>query len=75
MPLPLQGEVHDDNAAGLGGVAGHAGLFGSLTDVVTLGDAWLAALSGRDNALDLPPALVADLLSRAGAPDTSWRHG
>jgi CubicO group peptidase (beta-lactamase class C family) len=25
----LQGEVHDENAAALGGVAGHAGLFGS----------------------------------------------
>jgi CubicO group peptidase (beta-lactamase class C family) len=26
----LQGEVHDENAAALGGVAGHAGLFGSV---------------------------------------------
>lgn len=29
----LQGEVHDDNAWALGGVAPHAGLFGSLDDV------------------------------------------
>ena len=28
----LQGEVHDDNAWALGGVAGHAGLFGNLMD-------------------------------------------
>ena len=29
----VQGEVHDENAAALGGVAGHAGLFSSATDV------------------------------------------
>ncbi|MCC7007844.1 MAG: beta-lactamase family protein [Acidobacteria bacterium] len=29
----LQGEVHDENAAALGGVAGHAGLFGTAADV------------------------------------------
>lgn len=72
---PLQGVVHDDNAAGLDGVAGHAGLFGSIADVLRLGEAWLAALSGRENELRLPPALVGELLSRPGAPGTSWRHG
>lgn len=35
----LQGEVHDDNAFVLGGVAGHAGLFGTARDVWTLLDA------------------------------------
>jgi CubicO group peptidase (beta-lactamase class C family) len=29
----LQGEVHDENAWALGGVAGHAGLFGTVTAV------------------------------------------
>lgn len=29
----IQGEVHDDNAWALGGVAAHAGLFGSIDDV------------------------------------------
>jgi len=29
----LQGEVHDDNAAALGGMAPHAGLFGGLKDL------------------------------------------
>jgi CubicO group peptidase (beta-lactamase class C family) len=29
----LRGEVHDENAAALGGVAGHAGLFGTATAV------------------------------------------
>lgn len=30
---PLQGEVHDENAWALGGVAGHAGLFSTATDL------------------------------------------
>src|SRR5918997_2119093 len=30
---PLRGEVHDDNAAALGGVAGHAGLFSTVSDL------------------------------------------
>ena len=29
----VQGQVHDDNAWSLGGVAGHAGVFGTLVDV------------------------------------------
>ena len=35
------GEVHDENAAGLGGVAGHAGLFATAHDVARFGVAWL----------------------------------
>jgi len=30
---PLQGEVHDENAYALGGIAGHAGLFSSAADL------------------------------------------
>lgn len=30
---PLRGEVHDENAAALGGVAGHAGLFSTADDL------------------------------------------
>jgi CubicO group peptidase (beta-lactamase class C family) len=30
---PLQGEVHDENAYALGGVAGHAGLFSTAADL------------------------------------------
>ena len=35
------GEVHDENADGVGGVAGHAGLFSAAWDVAALGQAWL----------------------------------
>lgn len=33
----VQGTVHDENAEVLGGVAGHAGMFATLADVVALG--------------------------------------
>jgi CubicO group peptidase (beta-lactamase class C family) len=35
------GEVHDENACGVGGVAGHAGLFGTARAVAALGARWL----------------------------------
>lgn len=43
----LRGEVHDENAFALGGVAGHAGLFGTLEGVLDqlaaiLGGTWLS---------------------------------
>lgn len=37
----LHGEVHDENAAGLGGIAGHAGLFGTTADLCRLGNLYL----------------------------------
>jgi len=48
----LRGEVHDENAWALSGHAasGHAGLFGRVTDVLTLGTALLDALADRDRA-------------------------
>ena len=37
----LEGEVHDENAFALDGVAGHAGLFGTAEDVARYAQAWL----------------------------------
>jgi CubicO group peptidase (beta-lactamase class C family) len=37
----LVGEVHDENAGGMEGVAGHAGLFGTARDVAALGQLYL----------------------------------
>ncbi|HET7452727.1 MAG TPA: serine hydrolase, partial [Thermoanaerobaculia bacterium] len=37
----IQGEVHDGNAWGRGGVAAHAGLFGTLEDVWNLARPWI----------------------------------
>jgi CubicO group peptidase (beta-lactamase class C family) len=35
----MQGEVHDENAWALGGVAGHAGIFGTARDLAAFGEA------------------------------------
>jgi CubicO group peptidase (beta-lactamase class C family) len=40
------GEVHDENACGLGGVAGHAGLFGTAEAVARFGEAWRTGAVG-----------------------------
>ena len=42
--VPLRGVVHDGNAAFLGGVAGHAGLFGTASAVFRLASACAGAL-------------------------------
>jgi CubicO group peptidase (beta-lactamase class C family) len=55
----LRGEVHDENAASLGGVAGHAGLFATLRGVCGYAR---ALLNGR-----LHSSAVLDYLSREHA--------
>ena len=42
----MRGVVHDENAFALGGVSGHAGLFGSAADLTTLAQALLAIWRG-----------------------------
>ncbi len=49
------GEVHDENACGVGGIAGHAGLFATAADVARFGQAWLS----RDSRLQISPELRA----------------
>ena len=71
---PLKGVVHDDNCSGLDGVAGHAGLFASLADVLRWAEAWLLAARGMDTDA-LKPAAVNALISASAAPDTTWRLG
>ncbi len=52
----LCGEVDDENAWLMGGIAGHAGLFGTARDVDGL--ATILARAGRGQEGPLPPALV-----------------
>ena len=47
----LHGEVHDENAAAMGGVAGHAGLFGTAESVLAVSGAWLSGYHGRKSIL------------------------
>lgn len=64
------GEVHDENAAGVGGVAGHAGLFGVALDVATFAEAWRTA----DPRLSIAPALMDDA-HRVQFADDDTRYG
>jgi CubicO group peptidase (beta-lactamase class C family) len=60
---PLTGEVHDENAWAAGGVAGHAGLFGTGPEVFALA-AWLyRAYHGQGEGLGISPALVRQFLT------------
>jgi CubicO group peptidase (beta-lactamase class C family) len=65
----LRGEVHDENAAFLGGVSGHAGLFGTTRDLVRFGE-WLVAAARSDGVVTsgerwwVPGAIVKDFMSR-----------
>jgi len=54
----LQGQVHDDNAYALGGIAGHAGLFGTAADVHSLLTELLTAYRHPDAVNHFPHALV-----------------
>jgi CubicO group peptidase (beta-lactamase class C family) len=64
------GEVEDENAAGLGGIAGHAGLFATAADVAAIGQAWLA----RDPRLGIDEGLMDDAV-RVQAAGSGDRRG
>ena len=65
----LCGEVHDDNAYAVGGVAGHAGLFSSARDIHQLLGCLNRCLRGRDSFL--PQTLVEEFLSKDEAVKNS----
>jgi CubicO group peptidase (beta-lactamase class C family) len=70
----LHGEVHDENAAAMGGVAGHAGLFGTAEAVLAVSGAWLGAYRGRSSMLDTE--LVREFTTRQSqVPQSSWALG
>ena len=58
----LCGEVHDDNAYAMGGVAGHAGLFSSARDIHYLLARLQRCALGKDNFL--PQSLVNEFLTK-----------
>jgi CubicO group peptidase (beta-lactamase class C family) len=70
----LCGEVHDDNAYAMGGVAGHAGLFANAADEHALAARLRACHRGDDDFL--PRDLVREFWTRdATVPDTTWALG
>jgi serine-type D-Ala-D-Ala carboxypeptidase len=70
----LRGEVHDSNAYVMGGVAGHAGLFGTAMDVYRLTDCILNAANGKETGF-LSQKIVEPFVSRVGTPRSSWALG
>ncbi|MDQ2662982.1 MAG: beta-lactamase family protein [Candidatus Eremiobacteraeota bacterium] len=70
----VQGFVHDEKAYLLGGVAGHAGLFGSAAGVARLSQTYLAPLCGRVTLSGLPHQLIEAATSEQ-APDAILRRG
>ena len=69
----LCGEVHDDNAHRMGGVSGHAGLFGSAYDLHLLLREWLAAYHGQRSLLC--SATVRRMWEARPVPESSWALG
>lgn len=57
------GVVHDENAEALGGVAGHAGLFGTAADLARYAAAWAGGeAAGLAAAVQVPGWLAAEAL-------------
>ncbi|MFO0767032.1 MAG: serine hydrolase [Nitrospiraceae bacterium] len=69
----LCGEVHDENACALGGVAGHAGLFGTAGAVLAVSQLWMDGYRGKPGLLE--PQLVRQFVARQTVPDSSWALG
>jgi CubicO group peptidase (beta-lactamase class C family) len=68
------GEVHDPNAAAMGGVAGHAGLFAPADDVLRFGTALLDVWHERSDFV--PRARLVEFAARQDLPAGSdWALG
>ncbi|MGH7824037.1 MAG: serine hydrolase domain-containing protein [Candidatus Binatia bacterium] len=67
----LCGEVHDDNAYAIGGVAGHAGLFSSARDIHSLVARLSLCFRGKDDFFS--QSLVQEFLTRDEAVRNSSR--
>jgi len=71
----LAGEVHDNYAAALGGVAGHAGLFGTAPAVGAFARALLNAARGAPSSTPFNGARLAQFLTRSAVPGSSRALG
>jgi CubicO group peptidase (beta-lactamase class C family) len=71
----LKGEVHDNYAAALGGVAGHAGLFGPAAAVGAFARAVLRAARGDSSSPPLTPAMVRLFTRPSSVPGSSRALG
>lgn len=69
----LVAEVHDENAHAMGGVAGHAGLFGTAGDVHAFGAGLLACLRAEGPGRPLPADVVRRFWTTRGRAPGSTR--
>jgi CubicO group peptidase (beta-lactamase class C family) len=70
----IRGEVHDENAAVMGGVSSHAGLFGTAEAVARAVGPWLAAVQGE--ASPIPAPWAREFVRKQGIdPQGSWALG
>jgi CubicO group peptidase (beta-lactamase class C family) len=68
------GEVHDLNAYAMGGIAGHAGLFGSVGDILNLVLALCDAYNGGPSPL-VDSQVIRQFWQPAGIAGSNWRLG
>jgi len=72
----LAGEVHDSYAACLGGVAGHAGLFGTASALGAFARVVLSAVKGfHELPAPFSPAMMTTALRRSSVPGSSRALG
>jgi CubicO group peptidase (beta-lactamase class C family) len=72
----LSGEVHDENAYVLGGVAGHAGLFGTAQEVKCILDCILETISSENTSFPWSRKHLTEFLQPACLhPSSTWGLG
>ncbi len=71
----LCGEVSDENAHALGGVAGHAGLFGTIGGVLEMGVHLLDQWQGREEHPNYQASDLRRFLIRQEIPGSTWGLG
>jgi CubicO group peptidase (beta-lactamase class C family) len=69
----IQGEVQDENCSVLGGVAGHAGLFANVEDLLRFAQCILAQGRTPDGKTLFQPSTVEQFATRQGTPDGKSR--
>ena len=71
---PLRGEVHDENAFVMGGVAGHAGLFSTATDLAMFAQMMLngGQINGKRIVADSTVALFTQNTESRGSRALGW---
>jgi serine-type D-Ala-D-Ala carboxypeptidase len=71
----IVGEVHDENAYRLGGVAGHAGVFSTAEDIAAFGQVFLDRPAGQRRGFPLLLSSTVDAMTRCYTDGIGTRRG